>query len=54
MNSLRDSFKNQVILCTSLMILAPIVTFNYMNSYLAEKWIPTGQSSMTEKQLSNL
>jgi VMA21-like domain len=51
MKSLSDSFRNQVILCTSLMIIIPMSTFFYLRTHLAEKWIPSGISG---KDLVNL
>ena len=39
LNFFRDSFQNQVILCTVLMILVPITSFLYLRSYLADLWI---------------
>jgi hypothetical protein len=35
----RDSFQNQVILCTALMVLVPLTTFLYLRTYLADLWI---------------
>jgi len=36
---LRDSFRNQIIFCTVLMILAPITTFLKLRTYLTDLWI---------------
>ncbi len=38
---LRDSYKNQVILCTFFMILVPFSTFFSLRSKLANDWIPS-------------
>ena len=39
LNFFRDSFQNQVILCSVLMVLVPITSFLYLRSYLADLWI---------------
>ena len=49
LNVFRDSFRNQVILCTVLMITIPIGSFVYLRGYLRDLWISKG-TEYTDKQ----
>lgn len=40
-NFFRDSYQNQVILCSTLMLIVPFTTFFYLRSYLSDLWIAT-------------
>ena len=50
---LSDSYKNQIILCTTLMILIPMSSFFYLRSYLTDLWIGSN-SPLKDKALVNL
>ena len=40
-NFFRDSYQNQVILCSTFMLIVPFTTFFYLRSSLSDLWITT-------------
>lgn len=53
LNTFRDSFRNQIILCTVFMITAPVTTYLKLSSYLTDLWI-SKDTQYTEQALLNL